>query len=223
MGEYSKKSSENVGSFCNKHSVKLHEVSIRDEFGYSVCYMKSILKSRGHNFKSCKICGTLKRNILNRKARELKATKLATGHNLDDESQTIFMNFIQGNISLSAKLGPITGQIRDRKFVPRVKPLYFCLERDIRRYSELKNFPVIYDRCPCSVDSFRSLIKENLNELEKERPDIKRELVDGFMEILPELKEYYKTSGGLNYCKVCGEPSRKDVCSTCEIIQLLRK
>jgi uncharacterized protein (TIGR00269 family) len=223
IGEYSKKNLANVRRFCESNGIKLHEVSIRDEFGYSICYIQSILKSKGHNLRNCTICGILKRNILNRKARELGAKKLATGHNLDDEAQTIFMNFIQGNLSLCAKLGPKTGQIKDPKFIPRIKPLYFCLEKETKRYSLMKEFPVLYEGCPCAVDTFRSSIKEHLNELEKKYPTVKEDIVYNFIEILPMIKKHYKTDGKLNYCKICGEPSRREICKACEIIQLLKK
>lgn len=222
LGEYSKKNYENIKKFCSENEIKLHSVSIRDEFGYKVCYVHSILKSKGYRIKNCTICGVMKRNIMNRKARELKFNKLATGHNLDDEAQTIFMNFLQGNLMLCAKLGPKTGQIMDDKFIPRIKPLYFSMERDITRYSEIKKFPVIYEKCPCAIDTFRLEVKNYLNEIEKEYPKVKEDIVRNFIKILPKIKEYYKSDEKLKYCEICGEPSRKDICKICFILNLLK-
>lgn len=71
-----------------------------------------------------------------------------------------FMNYIQGNLEFSAKLGPMTGPVKNEKFVPRIKPLYFCYEDDVRKYSKLMGFPVVYGRCPCSSGTFRSFIRE---------------------------------------------------------------
>jgi tRNA(Ile)-lysidine synthase TilS/MesJ len=167
LGNYSKKNLKNVRLFCKKNGVKLHEFSFRGEFGCSVCYMKSVLKSKNIVMNSCNICGVLRRWLLNRKARELKATKLVTGHNLDDEIETIFMNFFSGNINLSLRLGPITGVIEDEKFVPRVKPLYFCTNEEVTKYSKIMQFPVLYEKCPCSVDAYRGNYRRFINEIEK--------------------------------------------------------
>ncbi|MEM2918693.1 MAG: TIGR00269 family protein [Candidatus Altiarchaeota archaeon] len=221
LGRYSEKNFENIKKFCNENKIKLHKVSIRDEFGYKICYIHSILKSKGYSIKNCTICGVMKRSIMNRKARELNATKMATGHNLDDEAQTIFMNFLQGNLSLCAKLGPKTGFIKDEKFVPRIKPLYFCPEEEIRKYSMLKKFPVLYEKCPCAVDTFRLEIKGYLNEIEKKNPGVKEKIVYNFIKILPKIKEYYKSDEKLKYCKICGEPSRKEICKACEIVRIM--
>ena len=43
----------------------------------------------------------IKKWILNKEARKLKAGKIATGHNLDDEAQTFLMNIFKGSPELS--------------------------------------------------------------------------------------------------------------------------
>lgn len=220
MGEYSRENLGNICLFCDGQGIRLHIVSFKEEFGYSLCYLNSLLKSR-QNLKSCTVCGILRRVLLNRKARGLKATKLVTGHNLDDEAQTILMNLTQGNISFSAKLGPSVGQVKDRKFVMRVKPLYFCLEDEVRRYSKLMQFPVVYDKCPCSSNSYRSFIKDLLDNLEVDCPGMKRNLVNNFLNILPNLREQYTTGEKVAYCGVCGEPSRNEVCGACNLMRMI--
>jgi len=221
LGEYSKKNQENIKRFCWEKGIRLHVVRMRDEYGCSVCYMKSILDKRGIRLNSCAICGVIRRSILNRKVRELSATKIATGHNLDDEVQTLFMNFIRGDMARCARLGPVAGLVRDSRFVPRIKPLYFCLEADVERYSRLHGFPVVYDPCPCSLDSNRTKIKKMLNALESERPGAKRSIIDGFLSMRPMLRGN-QASGAIRECRVCGEPSSKDVCKVCEIVDKLK-
>jgi tRNA(Ile)-lysidine synthase TilS/MesJ len=39
----------------------------------------------------------LRRSLINAQARMLGFTKVATGHNLDGEAQTILMNYLRGN------------------------------------------------------------------------------------------------------------------------------
>lgn len=218
IGNYSKENMNNIRKFCNELNVKLHEISFRDEFGYSLCYLTSVLKSKGSRLESCTVCGILRRHLLNRKVRGLKATKVATGHNLDDEAQTILMNILKGNPSLNAKLGPETGIIKDKKFVPRIKPLYFVSEKDIKNYSKLMKFPVKYGRCPCSVGVFRASIR---GEFSKLNDRVKLNIINDFMKNLPKLRKKYSTKDKLAYCAKCGEPSKGKICNTCKILQLL--
>ena len=207
----------NLKSFCKENKIKLDIFDFRKEFGFSFCYIRDILKSNNVKLNSCTICGILRRYLMNKSARKLKFTKIATGHNLNDESQTILMNQFKGNIKLSAKLGPTTGIFKDKKFIPRIKPLYFCKEEDIRNYSKLKNFPVNYEPCPCSVMAYRKSVRVLLNKYELNNENI----VKSFLKIQPELKNFYKNEK-INYCTNCGEPTTKGECKTCQIIKKLR-
>jgi uncharacterized protein (TIGR00269 family) len=217
LGEYSRKNLSNIQSFCKEKGIKLHVVHMRDEYGCSVCYIKSVLDEKGIFMNQCGICGVIRRSILNRKAREHSATKIATGHNLDDEAQTFFMNYIQGRLMDSARVGPLSGVVRNERFVPRIKPLYFCLEEETRRYSQLHEFPVVYDPCPCSLDSFRSEIKALLNGMEKEHPGTKRGIVESSLKIRPFLANEQK-EWKIKRCQNCGEPSSGDTCRVCAIL-----
>jgi tRNA-5-methyluridine54 2-sulfurtransferase len=132
------------------------------------------------------------------------------------------MNISTGNVMLGLRLGPKTGIIHSEKFIPRIKPMYYLTNAEIRSYSESMDFPVLYDPCPCAVDSFRHLVRRHLKTLEAERPGTKRQIVDTFREMIPIVKGYYKPGKGVKICEICGEPSSKAVCKTCELIELLR-
>ena len=221
MGEWSKQNLRNVKEFCHDNRINLHVFSIRDEIGYSICYVKSVVQKKAR-LRQCTICGIIRRNLINKKARELRATRLATGHNLDDEAQTIVMNLMKGNPGLSLNLGPLTGTIQDKKFVTRIKPLYFCREKDIRRYSEIMNFPVLYQRCPCVFSATRHEIRNKLDELEKKNPQVKENIVKNFLAIQEKLRKK-QGHGALTYCKECGEPSRNEICNACRIMSHVRR
>jgi uncharacterized protein (TIGR00269 family) len=223
LGNYSKTNLRNVKSFCKKNKIKLHEFSFRGEFGYSVCYMKSILKSKNIILSSCNICGILRRWLLNRKTRELKATKFVTGHNLDDEIETILMNFFNGNINLITRIGPNVGVTKNEKFVPRIKPLYFVTNEETTRYSKLMKFPVLYEKCPCSVDAHRGNFRRFVKEIEEKYPGTKNRIINNFLEILPEMRKFYKTDKKINYCGFCGEPSSNNICNACSLFKKLAK
>ena len=218
LGEYSRKNLLNIQEFCKEKGIKLHVVHLRDIYGCSVCYIKSVLDQKGIIMNQCSICGVIRRSVLNKKARETGAAKIVTGHNLDDEAQTVFMNYVQGNVLLSARLGPKAGVIEIGGFIPRIKPLYFCLESEIKRYSQLHKFPVVYDPCPCSKGSFRSEIKAVLNKMEEEAPGTKRSLVESSLAIKPLITEK-QWDEKMGRCASCGEPSSKDVCRVCAILK----
>ncbi len=218
IGKYTRQNLENLKNFCQKHGITLHIASFRKEFGYGLCYIKSILKSRGLKLKSCTICGVLRRCLINKHAKQLRADKLVTGHNMDDEAQTFMMNVFRNTLWLAARLGPKTGLRESRHFIQRVKPLYLTSNKDIIRYSKLMNFPVEYTACPCSSDSFRKFTKEMLNEWEKKNPGTKQNITDYFLRILPKLRKQFK-SGSILECTECHGPSSHGLCKSCQIIK----
>jgi len=219
IGDYSRYNLENTTAFCERIGVKLHVVDFRKEFGRSVCYLRSVLNDR-EKLQSCTVCGIMKRYLLNKKARELGADKLVLGHNLDDEVQTILMNLvISGGPELCLNMGPRVGKRKDSNFVPRIKPLYFTCEADVRRYSEEMGFRVVYDRCPCAIGSHRFGMRDLLDEFEERHPGMKRRLLDNFLAVLPGLRQTLGGGSHVNKCSVCSEPARNSVCATCQLLE----
>lgn len=213
IGDWSKKNLYNTKKFCKENKIKLHIINLRKEFGSSMCFLRAKVQ-KTQKLSNCMVCGIIKRWLINKKARELKATKLATGHNLDDEAETVLMNLLKGNLTLSINGGPKTGILRDKKFIRRIKPLYFCLNEDIKKYSKLKEFPVIYEPCPCRTDSFRVKIRKQLKD-----PQVKENIVKTFLKILPKLRKEHKIKEKINYCNICKEPSRKETCKMCRLLK----
>jgi uncharacterized protein (TIGR00269 family) len=222
IGTWSKINLEHVESFCKQLGVKLHVVDIQKELGHSMCYIRDVIKSKS-KLKNCTICGVIRRWLVNKKAREFGATKLATGHNLDDEAQTILMNMFKKNMKLNIGLGPKSGVICDDKFVQRVKPLYFSAEKDVRKYSKMMKFPVQYKKCPCISEAFRKDIRPILDKLEKRIVEVKANIVNSFLETLPALRASYQTDKTMKYCSSCGEPCRDGMCYACKLFLMLKE
>jgi uncharacterized protein (TIGR00269 family) len=218
MGEWSKRNLDNVRKFCKELKIPLYVYSVRKELGRSMCSIKSIVKSKA-NLQDCTICGILRRWMLNKKARKLGADKLVTGHNLDDASQTVLMNYFKGNLMIGINEGPYVGIMQDEKFVQRIKPLYFIPEKEVELYSRKMNFPVLYERCPCVVNAYRHKIRQMLDGFNEK--NIKKNIVSSFLKQLPKLRKKI-SSNDLKYCKSCGEPSRNEVCKACLIIKEIR-
>ena len=93
IGDWSEKNLDNAQSFCRDHKIKLNVVNLRAEFGCSMCFMRSGIQKKV-KLNNCMICGIIKRWLLNKKARDLEADKIVTGHNLDDAAETFMMNLL---------------------------------------------------------------------------------------------------------------------------------
>ena len=203
---------KDAATFCAQHHIPLHITSYKQEFGMTLDdYLKK------HNINPCSACGVMRRYLLNKAARTLHADKLATGHNLDDEAQSVLMNNIKGNLALSAKLGPVTGVVMHKKFIPRIKPLYFMTEKETTIYSKLKEFPVTYNVCPNFGNNFREHIGRVINDLEHSYPGTKHGIINSFLDILPELKKKYQHAS-IGTCTQCGEPSAQQTCRLCHLL-----
>ena len=230
---YRDKTLKDLKAFCNKEKIKLHIFSYKKEFGFSLDEALKLVREKGIKLTSCNICGVLRRYLINKKSRELGFAKVATGHNLDDEAQTILMNQFKGNVSLSAKLGPRSGVSEESVFAQRIKPLYFCTEKENMIYSFIHKMVPGFVECP-NQQSYRFAIRDFLNKFEAQNPGVKQAIVQGFLEVLPLLKERFGPGDGgkklskggkeinvLRSCTKCGEPASNEVCKACEILGVL--
>ena len=115
---------KDLKKFCTENKLKFYVISAKKEFGYTLDKAIKIIEKKTGK-KPCNLCGIWRRFLLNKYARKYKATKVITGHNLDDEAQVIVMNWFKANTTLASHLGPISGVKKQKLFVQRVKPLYF--------------------------------------------------------------------------------------------------
>ncbi len=212
--DYRDKSLEFLKEFCKKNNIKLNIYSYKKEFGKS---LDEILKT--YKKIPCSICGVLRRYLLNKKSKELNVNKLVTGHNLDDESQSILMNNFRNNLKISARLGPITGIKIDKRFIKRIKPLYLVSEKEVTTYAYLKELMTKFNECPHDTDSYRAQIRDMLNEFEAKYEGTKNGIVISFLEMLPMLKNNYKETAEIKSCKICDEPCSQEICMACNYIE----
>ncbi len=200
---------------CKELEIPQYIYSFKDEFGFTFDGIVQKLKKLENPAPACSYCGVLRRRLLNEKARELGATKIATGHNLDDEIQTGLMNFIRGDLDRMARMGAISGVIKDEKFVPRIKPLRECPENEVKLYAELRGLKFGSRRCPYSKDAFRGTIRSVIDNIEEKHPGSKFQILRSIDRLVPILRERF--SGKINRCKICGELTSEEVCKVCEI------
>lgn len=214
---YRDESLANLKRFCEKEKIELHIFSYKEAFGKE---LDTIVKKFP---RPCSICGVFRRYLLNTGAKKLKCTKLATGHNLDDEAQSIMMNQFRRNVKVSARLGPITGVLKNKDFIPRIKPLYFLMEKEVATYAFLKGFIDKYSECPHTSASYRGNVRDFLYDFEAKFPGTKHNIVLSFLEVLPLLKKNEEYKGSLNYCEICAEPCSQKVCQACKYVETVVK
>lgn len=201
-----------IKRFCKKYKIPWKNYSLKKEYGFT---LDSIKNKR----LMCSYCGVLRRGMLNRKARELGCTKVATGHNLDDETQMILMNLFRGELERLARAGPITGMIEDELFVPRVKPLRECSEKEDVLYALLHGIEYTDVECPYSRYAYRNIVRELLNGMEGRYPGTKFAILRNFDKMLPFLRKYYMPKEKPKRCKECGEITRGPICKFCETVE----
>jgi len=209
---------ENTQHLGVKHRI----VTFKEYFGRTLDEMMS--KNRNNNEEqtesrhACTYCGVFRRWILNRVAQEEGATKIATGHNLDDETQSILMNYLEGNLNNLIRIGP-KSESKNEKFTIKIKPLREIPEKEVALFAVAADLKVHLAGCPYAGDSFRGEVGRFIKELTENHPTIMYSTLRGFDRIKPAIKRELTTKESTVICKRCGEPSAVELCKACTFLE----
>jgi len=99
-------------------------------------------------------------------------TKFAITSNLDFEADKIVHELIKGKGGFK-KVAPVEGKI--------IKPLYLFLDKEILLYAKIKKLK--YKEKKMKLDK----VSEFVNKLEEKHPEIKRAIVNSYLELFPTL------------------------------------
>jgi uncharacterized protein (TIGR00269 family) len=201
--------------FCGERGIPHHVIRFKETFSLT---MDEIVE-RDSETIPCAYCGVLRRFCLNVKAREIGATVLSTGLNLDDTSQSILMNLGRGDLERLARLGPHANV--QPGLVPRIQPLRTIPEKEAYLYAVLKGIEVHDVECPYSTRAQRGRYREVIDILESESPGTRHAILRSYDSLAPLLLQKYPP-GELNECKTCGEPTGKETCRACDMVAKLR-
>ena len=143
----------------------------------------SIVKAKIPEGKTtCSLCSRLRRGILYSVARRLKCNKIALGHHRDDMLQTLFLNMFYGG---KLKSMPPKLVSDDGKNVV-IRPLAYCMEKDLVRYAEVKAFPIIpCNLCGSQENLQRQAIKQMMQEWDRRFPGRLETMFTAIQDVIP--------------------------------------
>lgn len=138
---------------------------------------------------TCSLCSRLRRGILYRTAKELGATKIALGHHRDDMLETLFLNMFHGGSlkSMPPKL------VSDNAEHVVIRPLAYVKEKDIVRYAQARQYPIIpCNLCGSQENLQRKQIKEMLQQWDKQFPGRVESMFTAMQNVVPSHLADYK-------------------------------
>lgn len=116
---------------------------------------------------TCGLCSRLRRGILYNFAEEQGVTKIALGHHRDDLLETLFLNMFYGGKLKT--MPPLLHSDDGRNTV--IRPMAYSREKDIARYAELREYPIIpCNLCGSQENLQRQVIKEMFQHWDKQHP-----------------------------------------------------
>jgi uncharacterized protein (TIGR00269 family) len=200
--------------YCTSLGVPHHLVSFKEMLGYTM----DEITQKG-NLGACTYCGVFRRYCLNKTARDLDAQVLAMGHNLDDMSQSILMNFVNNDLERLARIGP--HKKIQPGLIPRLMPLRSIPEKEISLYALLNHLEIYEHECPYAPQAARGTFRDIIQNLEAAHPGTRHSILNSY-EALEHFLAHRFPPIRLQNCKTCGEPASQDTCRVCTLLCTLK-
>lgn len=152
---------EGLKQFCKELDLELH---IEKTDIYDIVF--NVRKETN----PCSLCAKMRRGALNSVCNELGCNKLALAHHKQDVVTTFFMSlFYEGRLSTMLPISYMSNSN-----ITLIRPLYLTEESKI--ISASKNFPILKSKCPADKESKRKDVKELIQKLENEIPDLRKRI-----------------------------------------------
>ncbi len=135
-----------------------------------------IFEDRKEN-RPCSLCSKMRRGALNSKAVEIKANKVALGHNKEDLIETFLLSLIyEGRLAVFKPTSYL-----DRTKITVIRPLLFNAEGDIKAAAKRLSMPILENPCPMDKHSQREYMKDLTKHICKDIPFAKDRMFDAII------------------------------------------
>ncbi len=202
---YSEASFKAVENFCKRFNIPFERVDMKNKFGVTVPELLS-----ANRRKSCSLCGSVKRYVLNKIALEKNAI-LATGHHLSDEISQLIGNFLNLQHEYLWRQSPILPE--EEGMARKIKPLCLLREEEIEKIAEILQIQPVREKCPFSKGATTFKNRKLAKEIENIFPGASYRLYTQFLEKKEEIFKPHEVE--LKRCKICGYKTILDICNFC--------
>jgi uncharacterized protein (TIGR00269 family) len=212
IDEYSDDSTQYARAFATARGLKLHEVDLAEDFGFTIPAAAEATKR-----SPCGSCGLSKRHLFNSVALEHGYDVVATGHNLDDEAAVLLGNVLRWDPGYLGRQHPVLPAAEG--FARKVKPLVRLGEREMAAYCVIRGIDYQVEECPMAAGNKHLGYKEILNDLEARSAGSKAAFLFGFLERGQErfASDASREREELQACRDCGAPTTAEVCAFCKL------
>lgn len=152
-----------IEHLCNTLNVELHVIKTQ---------IKDILSEHNKNKSYCSLCSKLRKGALNHYITPLGCNKVAYAHNMDDVIETMFMSLIYEGRFYS--FPPVT--FMEDINISVIRPLIYVSESEIIGFKNKYSIEVAKNPCPFDGHTKRQYIKNLINNINKENPNVKKKL-----------------------------------------------
>ena len=190
-------------------------LSYEDIFGVT---MDDIVKNGGKN--ACSYCGVFRRQCLEKGAKLVGANVIATGHNGDDNAETVLMNFLRGDVSRLNRCKSLQREGQEGGII-RIKPFSLLTQKEVVLYAHYLKLNYFSVECSYAGTAFRGNARMFLKENEETFSEIVKNCVISNEQVYAQLKTSQKAQS--KPCKCCGMPCSSDMCQACRLLIDLKK
>lgn len=160
-----KKVKARIARFCKERGIRFRPVRVRI--------------TGGRRDVSCFWCSWNRRKALFKAAEALGCNKVALGHHRDDIVETLLLNMLyQGEF---AAMNPRQELFKGRLTI--IRPLCYVEEKALRRYAKEQGFIAQTCACPNAEVSKRRVIKNFLNDVEKDCEHVKQNVFNSMSRV----------------------------------------
>lgn len=130
----------------------------------------------------CFLCSRLRRKRIFEIADQKGCNKIAFAHHRDDIIETLMINLFYGR-EISTMM-PNQSIFGGKLHI--IRPLVYLREELVKKYSRERQFPVVKNACPSCENSKRGYIKNLLDQLEVDNPDIRHNIYTAMSHVKPD-------------------------------------